>query len=800
MIIPNTAMDVQAAEYETKFLSIRRLNDGIVETYEVKTDGENVYIGVGDLIDVVGYAEKVIDMTDGNINQIILTKKVVDRGGFDQDIKIFPKGEKIYSTWYGEDNFTGCLNLEEGVYLDIIEIFNYLRVKAEVIDNQLLVNIPVYSILDFLIYDYKSALIDSVSQLDLLKAQESSFSSGFFDALSLACNNFDFKLLIPFWGTNELKDEQYTKAIQTLNENDEVFYDDNTREYIKRELFDRGFEGVLATGEDLVNTMSIGGATIETAENIITNLDNISDDKLGSYLDLINWNGKNYDGFITLRAWKEYVRNITDTISIADIAVSAYETYSRAESWTQECLEDLEVLRNLEIDNYGEHKEYVRRIKKVAEKCYQEKENKGEAIAEETVKDISSLLLEKVVTETSVYGQVVDYFILAVNTGVSVAKCFGNIAEEMDKAELSYMVTCLINVAVASRIDAEIEYDKLNVFNMRSGEVTKFRNAIRTSIKSNLRCWSYIYYLNSDGEWENTYRGKDVKDKVNKMNTYLTLLDESAQYDYSLAQYNLITFSPEKIIDILMENKYKDIENAYQEFLKASEYQGRYYAILNAGEEGMPILFLAPDDRELDDYSNSLRSLEIYTYIDKTVTYVDTLHVRSFCVWHFDGEHVGGDGLVRNEERNPDYGILVIDGTQCTRELSKMNESAEKVEFVRNGDVKVDVNTIVMPKEGDYEFYDGNYFYGIGFKDINENTATVTLGMWKSLDKASLEDFAPFQFTSENSEYEEIGMRSNIQYDITISPIDEETVYVKVSGGYMNVDAEFKYSGEFTGQ
>ena len=86
------------------------------------------------------------------------------------------------------------------------------------IDNELLVNVPVYSILDFLIYDYKSVLINSVSQLDLLKEQESSFSSGFFDALSLACNNFDFKLLIPTWGTNDLKDEQYTKAIQTLNE------------------------------------------------------------------------------------------------------------------------------------------------------------------------------------------------------------------------------------------------------------------------------------------------------------------------------------------------------------------------------------------------------------------------------------------------------------------------------------------------------------------------------------------------------------------------------------------------------
>lgn len=686
MIIPNTTMDVQAAEFETRFLSIRRLNDGVAETYEVKTDGENVYIGVGDLIDVVGYAEKVIDMTDGNINQIILTKKTVDRGGFDQDIKIYPKGEKIYSAWYGEDDFKGCLNLEEGVYLDVIEIFNYLRVKAEVIDNELLVNVPVYSILDFLIYDYKSVLSNSVSQLDLLEENEKSSDSGWRDALRLACNNFDYKLLIPFWGSTEIKDEQYIKALQTLNEDDEVFYSDTTSEYMKNELSDRGLKGVLASGEDLANVLSIGGTTVEKAEEIL-NTSKATEENISKYMELINWNGKEYDSLIRLRAWSEYAGKISDTISLADIVVSAYETYTRADSWNQSSLNDLEVLCNLDINNYGEHKDYVKSIKKIADKCYKDRNNKGGAVAEQAAKDVSSLLLEKVVTETSVYGQVVDYFILAVNTGVSVAKCFGNIAEEMDKAELSYMVTCLINVAVASRIDAEIEYDKLNLFNMQSGEVTKCRNAIRTSIKSNLRCWSYIYYLNSDGEWENTYRGKDVKDKINKMNTYLTLLDESAQYDYTLDNYDLITFSSKKIIDILMENKYENIEQEYQEFLEAPEYQGRYYAILNCGKDGIPMLFLAPNNGELNEF-NSLRELEIYTYIDNMVTYVDRLHLRSFSIWYFDGEHVGADSLVRDENKTPHYGIFKFNGTQYTTELSEQSESTEQIKFIRNGEGK----------------------------------------------------------------------------------------------------------------
>lgn len=563
MILPTITLEIQAVEYERKFLSIKRLNDEVLETYEVITDGDKVYIGVDDLMEVSGFDEKIEDITDDTINKITLRKKSYN--GVNQKIEIFPKDNKIISILHGEKEFKGCLQLEKNVYLDLIEIFNYLRIKADVIENQLLVNIPVYTIFDFMIYDYQEVLKNSVSQLDLLENQEGSFSSGFFDALSLACNNFDFKLLIPIWGANELKDEQYIKALQTLNEDDDLFYNENSKEYIKSKLAERGLEGILASGKDLVNVMSIGGKTIETSEDIIACLENASaQETINTFMNLVNWNGENYDGFMKLRVWNKYAESIDDAISCADIAVSAYETYSRAKNWNQECLNNLEVLKNLDIDNYGEHKEYVKRIKKLAEKCYQEKINKSGAVAEQTVEDVSTLLFEKAMAETSVYGKVMDYFILATNTGISVAKCFGNVAEEMDKAELSYMVTCLINIAVASRIDAEIEYEKINLSDTHSGEIEKFRNSIKTAIKCNLRCWSYIYYLNSDGEWENTYRGKEVKNKIDKMNTYLTLLKESAQYDYALDDYDLNIYNPKKIVEILKNDELTLKEGTYR--------------------------------------------------------------------------------------------------------------------------------------------------------------------------------------------------------------------------------------------
>lgn len=395
---------------------------------------------------------------------------------------------------------------------------------------------------------------NSVSQLDLLKPGESQKSSKWTDALLVACSNFDFRFLIPGWGAGKIKDEQYTKAMQTLNQEDEMFYDEDANQYIHRELKDRGFEGVIANGEDLVNVMSIGGESIETIEDMIETLKNVSDADqaaIDSYMDFVNWNGKEFDAVTELRAWNKHAEKLSEAMSIFDIFITACETYSRAESWNENAIENLKVLKNLEVDNYGENKEYVKRIKKIAEQCYQEKEDELGAAANQAIADGTFLMLEKAFTETTPVGKIADCFMLAANTGISVAKCFGNVANDMEKAELSYMVTCLINVAVASRIDAEIKYDQLNLANIHSGQVDDFRNAIRTSIRSNLRCWSYIYYLNSDGKWENSFRGYDVKSKINKMNTYLKLLDESAKYDYALDEYDLNVKGPGEILDIL---------------------------------------------------------------------------------------------------------------------------------------------------------------------------------------------------------------------------------------------------------
>ena len=557
LLICTPYQEVNAKEYEEKYLTIKRVNDGQQDTYKIVTDGEEVFISAEQLSELAGFTKTNIVRDDDKLTAVTLIKG--EEQDASQDIIISASNNTIYSLRYREREFDGCLDTGEEVYLDLIDMFNYLRIKAEVIDGRLFINVPVYTMYDFMTVDYPEVLKNCVSQLDLLEPGEDLKSSGTWDAVYLACNNFDFRFLVPIWGTNQIKDEQYTKALQTLNEEDETFYNEDTNEYFQSELEGRGLGSCLASGQDLIDTLSVGGGAMDSAEDIIKQLEGLSEadqDALFSLWDTLNWNREDFLKATGLKTFSERAGEISDALTVAEIAVSAYEAYEQAASWSEDCMNDLDVLRNLDADNYGENKDYVKRISKVAEDSYQASLDPENAAEEQFVSDIAELALEKAITETSVPGKVADLFIFSVNLGVSVARCFGNIAEEMDKGELSYMVSCLINIAVASRIDAEVKRDQLDITDLTSGnQLNDFRNSIRTSIKSNLRCWSYIYYLNSNGTWETSERGQYVKGQIDKMHVYLALLDETKQYDYALDEYDLITYSPERIVEIAEESK-----------------------------------------------------------------------------------------------------------------------------------------------------------------------------------------------------------------------------------------------------
>lgn len=713
MLISVPSLEVNAAEYEKRYLEIKRLNDGQEAAYEILVNGKDVFISIGDLAGLAGFENNKIERNGETLTNIVLLDD--DQSG-NHDVVISAESNTIQSPRYGTKEFDGFLDMGDAVYLNLVDMLNYLRIKAEVIDGRLFINVPVYTMYDFMMTDYPEVLKNCVSQLDLLEPGEDLKSSGNRDAVYLACNNFDFRFLVPIWGTNKIKDEQYSKAIQTLNEEDETFYDEDTNEYFQSELNERGLGNCLASGQDLIDILSVGGGAMDSAEDVIKQLEGLSEsdqDALFSLWDTLNWNREDFLKATGLKTFSDHADEISDALTVAEIAVSAYEAYEQASSWSEDCLNDLDVLRNLREDNYGENKDYVKRISKVAEQSYQASSDPENAAGEQLVSDIADLALEKAITETSVQGKVADLFVFSVNLGISVARCFGNIAEEMDKGELSYMISCLINIAVASRIDAEVKHDRLDITDLSSGtQLNDFRDSMRTAIKSNLRCWSYIYYLNSDGTWENSERGKTVKSQINKMNVYLTLLDETEQYDYALDEYDLITYSPERIIEISGENNTSVFETIAGQFVFSSGV-GAWGTVINLNSDGS---FSGEyHDSEYGEqgegYSNGMRYISEFSGRFSQAEQIDT-YIYSIKLENFETATTPGNVYYENDIKfvcTEPYGF---DGSQefllYTPGIA-IDELPENFKMWLQGFLDVE-NTEILPYYGIYNVDTGETF------------------------------------------------------------------------------------------
>lgn len=713
MLISVPSLEVNAAEYEKRYLEIKRLNDGQEAAYEILVNGKDVFISIGDLAGLAGFENNKIERNGETLTNIVLLDD--DQSG-NHDVVISAESNTIQSPRYGTKEFDGFLDMGDAVYLNLVDMLNYLRIKAEVIDGRLFINVPVYTMYDFMMTDYPEVLKNCVSQLDLLEPGEDLKSSGNRDAVYLACNNFDFRFLVPIWGTNKIKDEQYSKAIQTLNEEDETFYDEDTNEYFQSELNERGLGNCLASGQDLIDILSVGGGAMDSAEDVIKQLEGLSEsdqDALFSLWDTLNWNREDFLKATGLKTFSDHADEISDALTVAEIAVSAYEAYEQASSWSEDCLNDLDVLRNLREDNYGENKDYVKRISKVAEQSYQASSDPENAAGEQLVSDIADLALEKAITETSVQGKVADLFVFSVNLGISVARCFGNIAEEMDKGELSYMISCLINIAVASRIDAEVKHDRLDITDLSSGtQLNDFRDSVRTAIKSNLRCWSYIYYLNSDGTWENSERGKTVKSQINKMNVYLTLLDETEQYDYALDEYDLITYSPERIIEISGENNTSVFGTIAGQFVFSSGV-GAWGTVINLNSDGS---FSGEyHDSEYGEqgegYSNGMRYISEFSGRFSQAEQIDT-YIYSIKLENFETATTPGNVYYENDIKfvcTEPYGF---DGSQefllYTPGIA-IDELPENFKMWLQGFLDVE-NTEILPYYGIYNVDTGETF------------------------------------------------------------------------------------------
>lgn len=188
-------------------------------------------------------------------------------------------------------------------------------------------------------------------------------------------------------------------------------------------------------------------------------------------------------------------------------------------------------------------------------------------------------------------------------------------------------------------------------------------------------------------------------------------------------------------------------------------------------------------------------SLEDNDFIEQTRKRVDLYKIKDFV--HLCGEEL----LYRVMTAERGFFLNLIFSSFSDREEKEVMDEkySERIKELSEFTLSLDNIShvyweipVMMPKEGVYEYWDGELTYAIKFSDVTESTAQVYLGIWPGPDAPSAEDFM-FQYQFGNENYIAEGMRGSGPYTIKITVVDENTVHVSLAGKYFSVDSDFIY-------
>ncbi len=142
--------------------------------------------------------------------------------------------------------------------------------------------------------------------------------------------------------------------------------------------------------------------------------------------------------------------------------------------------------------------------------------------------------------------------------------------------------------------------------------------------------------------------------------------------------------------------------------------------------------------------------------------------------------------LKKAKENNEDfiYGFLPADNEEYLRDYS----DEKLIKIVRE-------NTIIEPKEGFYQYYDGEYVYGAKFRNVQRDSADVLFGMTPDINMPYKNELNMFTYYPNQSSYNVQDVRNNNEHNITIDFVDSDNVIIHISGENINVNGQFVYVG-----
>lgn len=370
-----------------------------------------------------------------------------------------------------------------------------------------------------------------VSQSELLKEGRGTYGQATASTLAVVFGNMDLRILVPYFNEKWIVTDQYEEALQTLTVDDSGFTTSESLAAISGMVQDSFFPEAmfhLHAMEDILDLPDNVSQTVKGGQDLMAI---IRDQKLG--LKLLGM-AKDKSAFLKdedLQAWSGILGKVNTAVDVVSVFVAAYKTWEKGTSWSEDNIEQLKVLQNVNSPENGDISNY---IKRAADKLIFEINWPTSAALLQEAEGLVGIVAGNAVKVLTPLGPIIG----VISGGMAIAKQSPELKKGIESDDLRYMINCLIKIEAIALSEMGKAYNQC-MQRYKNGTLTNLdlqdlKNKTKLALRTNLRNSSFVYYLHcqdNGSDWDSTEEATQLKRQIEQDYALLTELEYASDFD-----------------------------------------------------------------------------------------------------------------------------------------------------------------------------------------------------------------------------------------------------------------------------
>lgn len=526
-VLPITSIIVNAEEMPViGYIEVISDTDNTAKKIKVLDNEGTIFVSTEDISLITGYDLEVGEFINYSKVGGMDTVTAVDIE-FDGEVSAMGKKFEIH-----------IVNHEDRIYLPLSQMLYLLHTQWWISDKQLFVKALPKTLVDFLAENYNDIIKNQVNQTDLLINGESKLGHNIRTSLAAVFNDFDPRIFVLWWPEEDffpILNKEWEEALLQIAVDDMEFLDKNGQKAVLSAIEENEYVPGKTGLNNVKNIIDSPINLVEGTEDIDEIINWLSkESKSNNYLKSNNYFDFSYIDIVELKELSKEIQGVSDAFEIADIILNVIEISQRSKKWGEQYINQIKILTD--FDDTGYNKFITDKVKTVASGIIKEYQNSFESVSNEAVLQSVSLLTSKIFDESSL-GKYYAVF----DTGLTIAKITNkNVKEDMDIADLAYMVDCLVKIEQIAMKEMNRSYNKLlnsNITgNFTQADLERLRNCTLLSVRTNLRNRTFLYYLNAKNNsyWEYSVNAKTIHQQIINDYAMVCMLMETENSDQLL--------------------------------------------------------------------------------------------------------------------------------------------------------------------------------------------------------------------------------------------------------------------------